>query len=53
MTMRALLMLDPAFAREIMGEPAQVRTPPSVARPTRRAPRRAAHPVAQRPTPRR
>jgi len=52
-TMRVLLTLDPAFAREITGEPAQVSAPPNVVPPTRRAARRAAHPVAPRPPPRR
>lgn len=52
-TMRALLTLDPALARDITGEPAQASdvTPNATLR-TRRNQRRAAHPVAPR-TPRR
>lgn len=50
-TMRALLSLNPALAREITGEPAQANdAPPAV--PARRNQRRAAHPVAPRRTPR-
>jgi len=53
-TMRALLTLDPAFAREITGEPPpQASTPPIVVAPARRTTRRAAHRVAPRVTPRR
>jgi hypothetical protein len=51
-TMRALLSLDPALAREITGEPAQASAPRDVATPARRNQRRTAHPVAPRPTPR-
>jgi hypothetical protein len=51
-TMRALLTLNPALAREITGEPARAsdESPPAPA--VRRNQRRAAHPVAPR-TPRR
>jgi hypothetical protein len=52
-TMRALLALDPALARELTGDPSQpgaLPAPPGV--PPRRTQRRAAHPVAPR-TPRR
>jgi len=52
-TMRALLTLDPAFAREITGEPAQASAPLIVVTPARRATRRAAHRVAPRPPRRR
>jgi hypothetical protein len=53
-TMRALLTLDPALAREITGEPAQASdaTPPQRPPAARRNQPRAAHPVAPR-TPRR
>ena len=51
-TMRALLTLDPALARQITGEPAQASAPAPVAPPARRNQRRAAHPVAPRRTPR-
>lgn len=54
-TMRALLLLRPALAREITGEPAQASDTPQGATtvPSRRNQRRAAHPVAPRPMPRR
>jgi hypothetical protein len=53
-TMRALLSLDPALAREITGEPAQASDaqPDVPTTPARRTLRRAAHPVAPRRTPR-
>jgi hypothetical protein len=51
-TMRALLTLDPALARQITGEPAQASAAPAPPAPARRNQRRAAHPVAPR-TPRR
>ena len=49
-TMRALLLLTPALAREITGEPAQASDalPALPAAPARRTQRRAAHPVAPR-----
>lgn len=52
-TMRVLLTLDPVFAREIAGEPAQASAPRTVVAPARRAVPRAAHRIAPRPTPRR
>jgi hypothetical protein len=52
-TMRALLRLDPALARELTGEPAQASDATPAPMPAvRRNQRRAAHPVAPR-TPRR
>ena len=49
-TMRALLLLNPALAREITGEPAQASDTTPTLPATRRNPqRRAAHPVAPRP----
>jgi hypothetical protein len=52
-TMRALLVLDPALARELTGEPAQASDAMPDATPAvRRNQRRTAHPVAPR-TPRR
>lgn len=52
-TMRALLALDPALARELTGDPAEPDASPAPPRAApRRAQRRAAHPIAPR-TPRR
>ncbi|HJR06098.1 MAG TPA: hypothetical protein VJ842_02280, partial [Pyrinomonadaceae bacterium] len=52
-TMRALLTLNPALAREITGEAMEASAPPAVPPlPTRRTQRRAAHPFPPR-TPRR
>jgi hypothetical protein len=51
-TMRALLSLDPALAREITGEPPPASAPATIAAPARRNQRRAAHPVAPRRAPR-
>lgn len=49
-TMRALLALDPALARELTGAPAEPEASPVVpaTRTPRRTPRRAAHPVSPR-----
>jgi hypothetical protein len=52
-TMRALLALDPALARELTGDPIEPGASPDSSTPTpRRTQRRAAHPIAPR-TPRR
>jgi hypothetical protein len=50
-TMRALLALDPALARELTGDPSEPDALPSAPTP-RRTQRRAAHPISPR-TPRR
>jgi hypothetical protein len=52
-TMRAVLALDPALARELTGDPVEPGASPDPSTPApRRAPRRAAHPVSPRTPPR-